>query len=147
MQYPRYSAAGEYYTHSGYLRQRLAGVARLRRALGPRQVDEVDDAPLGDLLYGGRALTGYSRGTHRVLKGFSRTLDWILKGYLGATPGADLESVDVAAELLLLLDDDLEDRVRARRARIHRLHPQWHVYACACVCVRSRVLWGTLGVL
>ena len=49
--------------HSGYLRQRLAGVARLRRALGPRQVDEVDDAPLGDLLHGGRALKGYSRDT------------------------------------------------------------------------------------
>jgi hypothetical protein len=73
MQYPRYSAEGEYYTHSGYLRQRLAGVARLRRALGPRQVDEVDDAPLGDLLQGGR----HSRGTRGVLW----DTQGVLKGY------------------------------------------------------------------
>jgi hypothetical protein len=128
------------------------------RALKDRKaklVDEVDDAPLGDLLHGGmgtqRVLTGHSRGTRRALevysrgtrgvlegdsrdtrgaleevirrqsrgsqgslKGYSRGKQGVLKGYLRATPGADVGSVDIAAfKLLLLLEDDLEDRVRA----------------------------------
>jgi hypothetical protein len=50
-------------------------------------VDEVDDAPLGDLLQRGRALKGYSKGYSGALKGnqgalegYSRVLSWHSRG-------------------------------------------------------------------